>query len=133
MSGRVILGAVLGAVVVGAGVLASGATAQVDVGENAYGGLHWHVAAPKGASWALACRFRPVTMAVNRWERKRFSNVSTRSGAGAMAGRLPGDNGRCTLTKSGGAGPVGLAIVKAGAARAAGTNDPARPAIVDVF
>ncbi len=124
--------AIIGMVMVGVG-LASGAAAQTHVGENPYGGLHWHVAAPQGASWTLACRFRPVTMAANRYERKRFVNGSTRSGTGPMPGRLPGDNGRCTLTKTGGAGPVGLALVKDGVARAAGTNDPARPAGVDVF
>ena len=37
------------------------------------------------------------------------------------------------LTKTGGDGPEGLSIVKHHAATTAGTNDPARPAMVNVF
>ena len=112
---------------------ASGATAQTDVGEDHYGGLRWHVAAPQGASWSLVCRFRPVTMAINQYERHRWANRLARRGSGPMAGRLPDDNGRCDLTKTGGPGPVGVALVKNGKATAAGTNDPARPARITVF
>ena len=50
-----------------------------------------------------------------------------------MAGRLPEQNGRCTLTRTGGAGPIGLAMVKDGQAVADGSNDAARPAVVTVF
>lgn len=106
---------------------ASAAVAQTAVDENPYAGLHYHVAAPEGASWRLECGFRPVTV------RGMFYNRIDLTGEGARPGRLPGDNGRCTLSKTGGAGPVGLAIVKDGEARAAGTNNPDEPARVTVF
>ena len=106
---------------------ASAALAQTAVDENPYAGLHYHVAAPEGASWRLECGFRPVTV------RGVWYNRIDLTGEGARPGRLPGDNGRCTLWKTGGEGPVGLAIVKDGEARAAGTNDPDEPARVNVF
>lgn len=90
-------------------------------------GLHWHVAAPQGASWALDCRFRPVTI------EGRMLNRYQQTGAGARPGRLPSDNGRCTLKKTGGEGPVGIALVKNGQATADGTRDASRDAFVDVF
>lgn len=114
-----------------AACMASGAPAQ-DAVTDAYDGLPFHVAAPQGAAWSLECRFRPIRITINQFER-RMVNQQRYSGSGPRAGRLPGDNGRCTLTKTGGAGPVGLALVKDGIAKAAGTNDPARPAGVDVF
>jgi hypothetical protein len=60
-------------------------------------------------------------------------NRINHTGTGRMAGRLPSDNGSCTVTKTGGQGGVGVAVVKNGAATAAGTNDPAKPAVVNVF
>ena len=115
------------------GLAASAASAQTNVGENHYGGLHWHVAAPGGASWSLVCRFRAVQMQMNQYERFYWANTLTRQGSGPMAGRLPEQNGRCTVTKTGGAGPIGLAMVKDGKAVADGSNDPARPAVATVF
>jgi len=50
-----------------------------------------------------------------------------------MSGRLPADNGRCELTKTGGEGAVGVALIKNGVATAAGTTEPARPASINVF
>lgn len=110
---------------------ATGALAQ---GSNtdAYDGLHFHVAAPQGASWSLECRFRPMQITINQYER-RFTNQLSYTGSGPRAGRLPGDNGRCVLTRTGGAGPVGLALVKNGVPKAAGTIDPTKPAAIDVF
>ncbi|MBB5745934.1 hypothetical protein [Brevundimonas variabilis] len=115
-------------------VLVLTASSAVAQGSNtdAYDGLHFHVAAPQGANWSLECRFRPMQITINQYER-RFTNQLRYSGSGPRAGRLPGDNGRCVLTKTGGAGPVGLALVKNGVPRAAGTLDPARPAAIDVF
>jgi hypothetical protein len=104
-------------------IAAGPAVAQTAVGEDTASGLHWHVAAPAGASWTLDCRFRPVTYAASAYEQARWANRTRLSGAGPQAGRLPGNDGRCTLTKTGGAGPVGLALVRgdevtsAGAAR----------------
>lgn len=115
-------------------VLALAATGALAQGSNtdAYDGLHFHVAAPQGANWSLECRFRPTRITINSYER-RVTNQLSYSGAGPRAGRLPGDNGRCVLTKTGGAGPVGVALVKAGVPTAAGTNDPSKPAAIDVF
>ena len=113
-----------------AAVAASGAASAQrteEVGQNPYGGLHWSVAAPQGASWALQCQFAPVTI------RGIHMNRINHTGTGRMAGRLPSDNGSCTVTKTGGQGGVGVAVVKNGAATAAGTNDPAKPAVVNVF
>ncbi len=104
------------------------ASAQnLGVGGNLEQGLPLSVAAPQGASWTLECRFRPVTVT------GRTLNSISFQGSGPRRERLPGDNGRCTLTKTGGNGPIGLAVVKNGTATAAGTNDPATPASVQVF
>ena len=92
--------------------VAGAAVAQTHVGAQTQGGVHWHVAAPGGAAWALDCRFRPVTFEASAYEKARWANRTRLSGAGPQAGRLPGDNGRCVLTKTGGAGPVGLALVR---------------------
>lgn len=112
---------------------ASGASAQVDVGSNHYGGLTWAVAAPQGAAWSLSCGFSPVTLHMSQYDRKHWANRLTRSGRGPQRGRLPGDNGSCTLTKTGGSGPVGVALVKNGVATAAGTHHSERPAQINVF
>lgn len=110
--------------------LTGSVAAQTHVGTVHAAGLPWSVAAPGGASWALACRFSPVTMEMSRYDRKHWANGLTRSGQGAMRGRLPVDNGWCILTKTGGPGAVAIAMVKNGEARARATNDPARPARV---
>ncbi len=115
------------------GVSVAHVRAQTHVGDDAYNGLHWSVSAPQGAAWALECRFRPVTVWINRYERGRWMNVMNQTGRGNARGRLPGDNGRCSLTKTGGVGAVGIALVKDGAATAAGTRDPATPARINVF
>ncbi|MBX9615899.1 MAG: hypothetical protein K2X25_09920 [Caulobacteraceae bacterium] len=106
------------------------ASAQVHVGRNVEGGLPWSVAAPQGASWSLVCRFAPVTYEASRFDPRHWTNRIATTGTGAARGRLPHQDGRCTVTKTGGAGPVGIAMVKAGEVQAAGTNDPARPAAV---
>ena len=118
----------ISALVLSAAVAAGAASAQSDreVGKNPYAGLHWSVVAPQGASWALECGFTPAPI------RGTHMNRITHPGSGRMAGRLPGDNGRGKVTKTGGEGPVGLAVVKDGEAKAAGTNGGA-PAIVNVF
>lgn len=107
-------------------VVAGPAVGQANLTE-AHGGLHWSVAAPQGAAWPLECRFRSVVV------RGRHLNSLTLMGEGAQRGRLPGQDGRCSLTKTGGAGPVGVALVRDGQATAAGTNDPATPAGINVF
>ena len=73
---------------------AAPAMAQGLRGVDPQGGLHWSVAAPQGASWTLDCRFRPVTV------QGALTNQSTHTGSGPMRGRLPTDNGRCTLKKT---------------------------------
>ncbi len=118
------------AAVATAALVAGAATAQnrdAFGGVDPEGGLHWHVAAPEGVSWSLQCRFRPVKI------RGSLTNSYSRTGEGPLPGRLPSDNGRCSLTRVSGAGPIGFALVKNGEAKAAGTNDAATPAVVDVF
>ena len=112
---------------------AAPAAAQTHLGKDWQSGLHWSVAAPQGASWNLDCRFQPVTYEASPYDLRHWTNRYRTSGAGADRGRLPGQDGRCGLTKTGGAGPVGIALVKNGVATADGTNDPARPAVVTVF
>ncbi|WP_292037541.1 MULTISPECIES: hypothetical protein [unclassified Brevundimonas] len=109
------------------------AVGQTDVGANHHGGLHWSVAAPQGAAWSLSCGFSPVTLDMGQYDRKHWANRLTLRGRGPQRGRLPGDNGSCTLTKTGGQGPVGIALVKNGSATAAGTNLSAAPAQINVF
>lgn len=107
--------------------------AQTNVGTNHHGGLHWSVAAPQGAAWSLSCGFSPVTLHMGQYDQKHWANRLTLAGHGPQRGRLPGDNGSCILTKTGGQGPVGIALVKNGSATAAGTNRPAAPAQINVF
>tara|TARA_R110002051_G_scaffold201502_5_gene268266 strand:+ start:321 stop:722 length:402 start_codon:yes stop_codon:yes gene_type:complete len=114
-------------------LVAAGSTvarAQTHVGAQHDQGVHWAVAAPQGASWSLACRFPPVTMEMSNYDRAHWANGLTRTGRGPMAGRLPVDNGYCTLTKTGGPGAVAIAMVRNGEIQARGTIDPARPASV---
>lgn len=85
--------------------------AQTHVGDSLENGIHFHVAAPQGARWALECRFRPVTYMATPYER-RWINRIAQPGQGALAGRLPSEDGRCSLTKTGGEGPIGIAIVR---------------------
>ena len=125
MKTTLIFAAVLTAAVAASG--AASAQRTEEVGQNPYGGLHWSVAAPEGATWALQCQFAPVTI------RGIHMNRINHTGTGRMAGRLPSDNGSCRVTKTGGEGGVGVAVVKNGVATAAGTNDPAAPAVVNVF
>jgi hypothetical protein len=103
------------------------AAQDLGIGGSLDQGLPLSVAAPGGASWTLECRFRPVRV------NGRSLNSISHQGSGPRRERLPGDNGRCTLTKTGGNGPIGVAIVKNGTATAAGTNDLATPASVQVF
>ena len=125
MKTSLIFAAVLTAAVAASG--AASAQKTEEVGQNPYNGLHWSVAAPQGASWALECQFAPVTV------RGIHFNRINHTGTGHMAGRLPSDNGSCRVTKTGGEGGVGVALVKNGVATAAGTNDPAKPAVINVF
>ena len=125
MKTSLIFAAVLTAAVAASG--AASAQKTEEVGQNPYNGLHWSVAAPQGATWALECQFAPVTV------RGIHFNRINHTGTGHMAGRLPSDNGSCRVTKTGGEGGVGVALVKNGVATAAGTNDPAKPAVINVF
>lgn len=101
------------------------ATRQID---DQYRGAHFAVAAPDGANWSLNCGFPPHQIAgagtVNRFDL---------DGAGRASGRLPTYRAWCSLTKTGGEGPVGFALVKNGEPAAAGTNDPAAPARVEIY
>ena len=70
---------------------------------------------------------------MGQYDRRQWVNQVVRHGEGPKRGRLPGDNGRCTLTKTGGVGPVAIALVKDGVATAQGTADGLAPAHVNVF
>ena len=108
--------------------VATGVSAQTHVGANVEGGIPWSVAAPQGASWSLVCRFRPVTYEASHWDLRHWTNKIATTGTGAARGRLPDQDGRCTVTKTGGAGPVAVALVRGGEVQARATTDPARPA-----
>ena len=118
-----------GLLILVATVFAPVASAQTHVAD-VEGGLHWSVAAPQGASWSLVCRFAPVTYAASTYERRTWTNKIATTGTGAARGRLPQQDGRCTVTKTGGPGPVGVALVRGDEVQAAGTNDRAHPAAV---
>jgi len=112
--------------------VAGPAVAQTAVGDVLDGGLYWHVAAPGGASWALDCRFTPTTYTPNQYERRWVNRIRLR-GAGPQAGRLPVDNGRCTVTKTGGTGPVGIAVVRGTEIVADGTAQTGQSAAVGLL
>ena len=106
------------------------ASAQTHVGRNVEGGLPWSVAAPQGASWSLVCRFAPVTYEASQWDLRHWTNKIATTGTGGARGRLPHQDGRCTVTKTGGPGPVAIAMVKDGEVQYDATNDTTRPAAV---
>lgn len=123
----------IGAIVALAAVAATAADAQTNVGANVAAGLPWHVAALQGASWSLECRFRPVVYEASVYNKEAWANRLNRSAQGSQGGRLPSDNGSCTVTKTGGRGAVAIAMIKNGEAQVAVTSDPAKPAAVGFF
>lgn len=123
---RLAPGVFAGAALVALALPATGQGSR-EISARAYEGMFFHVAAPQGASWSLDCRFRPVTV------RGATYNTFQLSGQGGQGGRLPSNDARCTLTKTGGSGPIGLAIVRDGQPHAAGTNSTTEPARVNLF
>lgn len=121
------------AVIVLLAAAASGANAQTRLGADIESGLPWHVAALQGASWSLECRFRPVTYQASTYNTAAWANRIAQTGRGSMGGRLPGDDGSCTVTKTGGRGAVAIAMIKNGESQVAVTTDPAKPAAVGFF
>ncbi|WP_309628256.1 hypothetical protein [Brevundimonas sp.] len=119
-----------GLLIIAAMAVAPVASAQIHVGRNVEGGLPWSVAAPQGASWSLVCRFAPVTYEASQWDRRHWTNKIATTGTGAARGRLPHQDGRCAVTKTGGPGPVAIAMVKDGEVQSDATNDRTRPAAV---
>jgi hypothetical protein len=122
-----------GALMLLAAVAATGADAQTRLGADIERGLPWHVAALQGASWSLECRFKPVVYEASTYNREAWANRIAQSGRGSEGGRLPSDNGSCTVTKTGGRGAVAIAMIKNGESQVAVTSDPARPAAVGFF
>ena len=119
------------ALIIAAGLsVATAASAQTHVGANVEGGIPWSVAAPQGASWSLVCRFKPVTYEASQWDKRHWTNKIATTGTGPARGRLPDQDGQCTVTKTGGAGPVAIAMVRGDEVLAEATNNPARPAAV---
>ncbi|HWQ88058.1 hypothetical protein [Brevundimonas sp.] len=112
---------------------ASAADAQTRLGADIESGLPWHVAALQGASWSLECRFRPVVYEASAYNREAWANRIAQTGRGSGGGRLPSDNGSCTVTKTGGRGAVAIAMIKNGESQVAVTTDPAKPAAVGFF
>jgi hypothetical protein len=96
-------------------------------------GLPWTVAAPKDVRWELDCRFVPVRLQVNPYDAHDWVNEMAREGSGPLSGTLPGDDGRCTLTKRSGAGAVRLTLVQNGVAHTQATDTGREPARVQVF
>lgn len=113
--------------------LGTAAAAQTHVGENIEGGLYWHVSTPQGASWSLECRFPPVTYYRNRYDQTSWINRFNREGRGAQSGRLPLNTGHCNLTKTGGNGPVAIALAKTGATDAAAVREIGQTATASLF
>ena len=97
-----------------------------EVAGDLKGGLAWAVSAQDGVTWELECGFRPVTI------RGIYQNRINTSGTGSKTGRLPTDNGRCTLKKTGGEGNIGLALVKNGTPTASGSTG-SQPVVVNIF
>lgn len=87
------------------------AGAQTFVGDSTENGMHWHIAAPQGATWTMECRFRPVTYQATPYERRWINKIS-QPGQGSLPGRLPANDGYCSVTKTGGPGPIGIAVVR---------------------
>ena len=116
------------------GIAATSASAQAmslktDVPGPPFAGARWSVAAPADTRWTLACRFAPVTYQADQYNLHSWSNGFTRDGKGPDHGRLPGPDGRCTLTLTAGPGPIGIGLARAGATTVAdGTNTPSQPA-----
>ena len=119
-----------GLLIIAAMGMAPVASAQIHVGRNVEGGLPWSVAAPQGASWSLVCRFAPVTYEASQWDLRHWTNKIAATGTGAARGRLPHQDGRCTVTRTGGPGPVAIAMVKDGEVQSDATNDTTHPAAV---
>ena len=88
------------------------AGAQTHVGKNIEGGMYWAVSAPQGARWSLDCRFPPVTYWQSSYDQKHWINKLEQTGQGSAQGRLPLTVGHCHLIKTGGAGPVGIAVAR---------------------
>lgn len=112
---------------------ASAADAQTRLGADIESGLPWHVAALQGASWSLECRFRPIVYEASAYNREAWANRIAQTGRGSEGGRLPSDNGSCTVTKTGGRGAVAIAMIKNGESQVAVTTDAAKPAAVGFF
>lgn len=127
MRGRAALAAL---VLLGA---APAATAQTYVGRDIEGGLHWSVSAPQGASWTLLCRFPPVTYFRTNYDREAWINQLVDSGQGASRGRLPLDTGHCKVTKTGGAGPVAIAVGRTGKVETAVARATGQSATAGLF
>ncbi|OGN43813.1 MAG: hypothetical protein A2623_12880 [Caulobacterales bacterium RIFCSPHIGHO2_01_FULL_70_19] len=98
--------------------LAGPAGGQTYVGTNVESGLAWSVSAPEGASWFLVCRHPPVIYYRNAYDQRAWTNKMSLRGTGDQRGRLPLDRGWCEATKTGGPGPVGVAVARSGASAA---------------
>lgn len=123
----------IGGVLLITAAMATAADAQTRLGADVESGLPWHVAALQGASWSLECRFRPVVYEASTYNKEAWANRIAQTGRGSTGGRLPGDDGSCTVTKTGGRGAVAIAMIKNGEAQVAVTSDPAKPAAVGFF
>lgn len=113
--------------------LASPAVAQTYVGRDIEGGLHWSVSAPQGASWRVNCRFPPVTYFRNNYDQRSWINQLTDEGSGPSRGRLPLDSGYCEVTKTGGEGPVAIAVGRPGKVEARAVRETGQSATAGLF
>lgn len=113
--------------------LAAPAAAQTYVGRNIEGGLHYAVSAPQGAAWRLNCRFPPVTYYRSNYDQRSWINQLRDEGAGPSRGRLPLDTGYCEVTKTGGQGPVAIAVGRPGKVEARAVRDTGQSATAGLF
>lgn len=68
------------------------------------GGLPVVIEADAATAWTVTCRFRPVKIDGGTFNSRTFE------GTGPQTTGLPGQNGRCTVTKTSGEGPVTLRL-----------------------
>jgi hypothetical protein len=109
-------------------LLACLAAAPASEAQEPFGvGLPLAVEALSDTRYRLHCRFRLVKV-----RNGVYLNTLIHEGVGPWRGRLPGQNGRCTLTKVSGRGAVTLTIMK-GSARRVAANKAGEAVKLQVF
>jgi hypothetical protein len=89
--------------------------------------IPYQVSAGNDAAYVLDCKFRKF-----KETNGAIVNSLTITGKGPKAGALPTDNARCVLSKTAGAGPVTVVLVK-GQKFTATAAAPGQPANVQIW